>query len=86
MKAQVKAFTQLSTQRLSLDATNEQTIFQINYGHQSIVDRKYRRVTLLKDDEWPTSDEMHLSQKQLEALKLALTKKVALIQGPPGMK
>jgi hypothetical protein len=29
---------------------------------------------------------MQLNQKQHEALMLALTKKVALIQGPPGMK
>jgi len=86
IKSQVKTFTQLSAKRVSLDVTNEQTIFQIIYDHQYLVNKKYKRVTLLNENEWPTSDEIHLNQKQHEALRLALTKKVALIQGPPGTK
>ncbi len=69
IKAGVTSFTQLSIQPNSSDLTNDQTIFRISYDQQNLVNKQYRRVTLLH-----------------EALKLALTRKVALIQGPPGMK
>ncbi|KFM60378.1 NFX1-type zinc finger-containing protein 1, partial [Stegodyphus mimosarum] len=33
---------------------------------------------------WPTAEELELDDQQCEALRIALTKKVAIIQGPPG--
>lgn len=33
---------------------------------------------------WPTEEQLGLDDSQLEALKLALTKELAIIQGPPG--
>lgn len=33
---------------------------------------------------WPTVEQLGLDDSQLEALKLALTKELAIIQGPPG--
>jgi helicase required for RNAi-mediated heterochromatin assembly 1 len=85
IKSRVTTFTQLSLNPRSSNLINEQTIFRLSYDQQNIVNKKYRQVTLLNDNEWPTSNEIYLNKKQHEALKLALTKKVALIQGPPGM-
>ena len=45
------------------------------------IDDKYRNVTVLNKEQWPTSEQLHLNPKQYEALILALTNKVALIQG-----
>jgi hypothetical protein len=86
IKSRVKTLTQLSITPNSSSLKNEQTILRINYDQQNINDTQYRNVTLLNKNEWPTSDEVQLNQKQHEALMLALTKKVALIQGPPGIK
>lgn len=83
--AQVKTFVQLSVNPMASDLNNSQTIFRINYDQEDINHRQYRNVTLLNENQWPTYDELHLNEKQHAALKLALTKKVALIQGPPGM-
>ncbi|CAF0978486.1 unnamed protein product [Adineta steineri] len=58
--------------------------FQIRYKQSNQVLSKYKSVSLLKTDAWPTHDELHLNPKQRDALILALTSKVALIQGPPG--
>lgn len=33
---------------------------------------------------WPDEEKMGLDESQLEALKLALTNELAIIQGPPG--
>lgn len=33
---------------------------------------------------WPTEEQLGLDNSQLQALKLALTKELAIIQGPPG--
>lgn len=55
--------------------------FQIRYKEENTVPPKYKAVSLLNDSAWPTNDELHLNPKQREALILALTKKVALIQG-----
>jgi hypothetical protein len=55
--------------------------FRISYRQSTQVARKYKSVTVLDKDQWPTSDELHLNPKQREALILALTNKVALIQG-----
>lgn len=55
--------------------------FRIIYQKSDQVDRKYKSVALLNKDQWPTSEELHLNPKQREALILALTNKVALIQG-----
>jgi hypothetical protein len=55
--------------------------FRITYQRSNQVEKKYKTVTLLDKDQWPTSDELHLNPKQREALILALTNKVALIQG-----
>lgn len=55
--------------------------FKITYKKSNQVDTKYKSVSLLNKAQWPTSDELHLNPKQREALILALTNKVALIQG-----
>jgi len=55
--------------------------FRIIYKKSNQVERKYKTVALLNKDQWPTSDELHLNPKQRDALILALTNKVALIQG-----
>jgi hypothetical protein len=55
--------------------------FRIKYKQSNQVEGKYKSVSLLNKDQWPTSDELHLNPKQREALILALTNKVALIQG-----
>jgi hypothetical protein len=55
--------------------------FRITYKQSNQIDKKYKSVVLLNKDQWPTSDELHLNPKQREALILALTNKVALIQG-----
>lgn len=55
--------------------------FRIQYTQSNQIPAKYKSVSLLNKDKWPTSDELHLNPKQREALFLALTNKVALIQG-----
>jgi hypothetical protein len=85
LKSSVKTSTKLSINPDRSSLKNEQPIFQITYDQQNIVNRQHTKVTLLNRNEWPTSDKMQLNQKQNEALMLALTKKVALIQGPPGI-
>ena len=84
-EVQVTTFVQLCVNPMSSDLSNAQTIFRISYDQHSFGYKQFRNVTLLNDHEWPTHDELHLNEKQYTALKLALTKKVALIQGPPGM-
>ena len=55
--------------------------FQINYKQSGQIEEKYRKIQILNKDEWPTSEQLHLNPKQRDALMLALTNKVALIQG-----
>ena len=55
--------------------------FRITYQQSTQVPGHYKFVPVLKTDRWPTSDELHLNPKQRDALILALTNKVALIQG-----
>jgi hypothetical protein len=55
--------------------------FRIQYKQSNQIGAKYKSVSLLNKDQWPTSDELHLNPRQREALILALTNKVALIQG-----
>lgn len=38
----------------------------------------------LNPTSWPTEEQLGLDKSQLEALNLALTKELAIIQGPPG--
>lgn len=38
----------------------------------------------LREEDWPTMEEMGLDESQMRALQLALTKELAIIQGPPG--
>ncbi|CAF1076922.1 unnamed protein product [Adineta ricciae] len=59
-------------------------MLKITYQQASDIDTKYKRVSVLNKNEWPTNEELHLNPKQYEALILALTNKIALIQGPPG--
>lgn len=54
---------------------------RITYEQSNRIENKHRSVLLLDKTQWPTSDELHLNPKQREALILALTNKVALIQG-----
>jgi hypothetical protein len=55
--------------------------FRINYKQSNQISKKYKKISVLNKDEWPTSEQLHLNPKQREALILALTNKVALIQG-----
>ena len=64
-------------------ATNEVEL-SVRYEGDFQQDHRYRSVRPLVRNTWPTAEELHLNPKQYEALILALTKKVALIQGPPG--
>lgn len=38
----------------------------------------------LKEDAWPRMEELGLDESQMRAFQLALTKELAIIQGPPG--
>jgi hypothetical protein len=55
--------------------------FGINYTQSNQIDDKYKKIAILNKDQWPTNEQLHLNPKQHEALMLALTNKVALIQG-----
>ena len=55
--------------------------YQISYKQSTTVEQRYKEVRLLNQNEWPTSEQLHLNPKQSEALMLALTNRVALIQG-----
>lgn len=55
--------------------------FRLNYKQSHQIENKYKTIPVLNKDEWPTSEQLHLNPKQHEALMLALTNKVALIQG-----
>jgi hypothetical protein len=59
----------------------EEKEFRIDYKKANQIQPKYKAVKLLDKDQWPTSDELHINPKQRDALILALTNKVALIQG-----
>lgn len=41
----------------------------------------FSKVTVLDQKQWPTNEQLQLNPKQYEALILALTNKIALIQG-----
>jgi hypothetical protein len=38
----------------------------------------------LKDEEWPSAEELALDENQYRAFKAALTRQFCIIQGPPG--
>lgn len=38
----------------------------------------------LREAKWPTMEELGLDESQMKAMHLALTKELAIIQGPPG--
>lgn len=38
----------------------------------------------LNETAWPSEEQLGLDESQLKALKLALTKELAIVQGPPG--
>lgn len=46
--------------------------------------KKIRPFHCLREDKWPTMTELGLDDSQMKALKLALTKELVIIQGPPG--
>ncbi|CAF2465989.1 unnamed protein product [Rotaria sp. Silwood2] len=73
-----------TAKRISLTQPVTSKEFRITYRQSNQVANKFKSVSLLDANQWPTSDELHLNPKQREALILALTHKVALIQGPPG--
>jgi hypothetical protein len=56
-------------------------IFRIEYERMNEVALKYKHVRIADHDQWPSSEELHLNTKQRDAMMLALTHKVALIQG-----
>ncbi|KAK7877833.1 hypothetical protein WMY93_031505 [Mugilogobius chulae] len=45
---------------------------------------KVRRFHCLREEQWPTMEELGLDESQFKAFQLALTKELAIIQGPPG--
>ena len=67
-----------SRRSIESKSTNE---LQIIYKQSNEIAKQFKSILLLDKDKWPTSDELHLNPKQREALILALTNKVALIQG-----
>lgn len=38
----------------------------------------------LEEEAWPRKEELGLDESQMKAFQLALTKELAIIQGPPG--
>lgn len=58
------------------------------YNLQSIADPANKKKLLpfhsLKEADWPKMEELGLDESQMKALQLALTKELAIIQGPPG--
>lgn len=38
----------------------------------------------LREEAWPRMEELGLDESQMKAFQLALTKELAIIQGPPG--
>ena len=82
--AGVSSVTMTSASTRSSSVTMKTVEFTLSYDQRNLVDKRYRQVTLMDQSQWPSSAELHLNAKQYQALVLALTKKVALIQGPPG--
>ena len=78
-KVELNPFDPLLPQRFRQSILSKN--IRINYQQSDLVPTKYKSVNLLDSNQWPTSDELHLNPKQHEALMLALTHKVALIQG-----
>lgn len=58
------------------------------YNLSSIADPDHSDSVLpfhsLKEDAWPRMEALGLDESQMKALQLALTKELAIIQGPPG--
>ena len=84
-KAGVSSVSMPSTRKRTSSATFNSVEFTLSYDQRDLVDKRYRNVPVLDQSRWPSSAELHLNEKQYQALILALTKKVALVQGPPGM-
>jgi hypothetical protein len=76
-----KTYSTSSYKRRKLITSMTVEGFRIDYKQSDQIEEKYKKVSILNKDEWPTSEQLHLNPKQLEALMLALTNKVALIQG-----
>lgn len=45
---------------------------------------KMRPFPALDERAWPRMEELGLDESQMKALQLALTKELAIVQGPPG--
>ncbi|KAI8519522.1 NFX1-type zinc finger-containing protein 1 [Branchiostoma belcheri] len=62
----------------------------VHYDLRALVDgnnrqlARARSVPILRDDRWPSADDLHLDESQYQAVKMALTKEFSVIQGPPG--
>lgn len=41
-------------------------------------------INILSEETWPTPEDLHMDQSQYDAYFAALTKQLAIIQGPPG--
>lgn len=58
------------------------------YDLSSVADPDCKGSTLpfhsLKAEAWPRMEELGLDESQMKAFQLALTKELAIIQGPPG--
>ena len=51
----------------------------------SAVSRIISRVEILEKNDWPHADMLGLDDSQAKALFAALTRKLVVIQGPPGI-
>lgn len=45
---------------------------------------RWQSVHVLDPKQWPSMEALRLDESQMQALSLALTKELAIIQGPPG--
>lgn len=59
--------------------------YKISNGlRKSDPDAKNSLVKMLSDHEWPPREDFNLDESQYDAFRAALTKQMAVIQGPPG--
>lgn len=61
---------------------NEHTVYSIANGFDEHA--SHLPVEILQTDKWPPHTDFNLDETQYEAFRAALTKQIAVIQGPPG--
>lgn len=64
---------------------SENSVYQISNGlPDTDAEAKISSVKVLNQQQWPPREEFQLDESQYEAFRAALTKQLAIIQGPPG--